>query len=313
MEKTFNYYLESKGQSRESIKVHYRHLSYFLNYCEDQNIEADQASYSEILGYIAYLQKKPLKNKTDGLKQRTLQFYIGSLHHYFIWLIKTEKREDNPTRNIDIKGIKRRMLYDLLSRQELESLYHNFQITSEDTLNKNQNWFKTSLLTSKRNRVILGMMIYQGLGSMHLSRLQMEDLKLRDGKVYIPSTRRSNERELKLESVQVMDLMEYTLKTREDLLALSGKESDMLFVSSGSSDRFANMMQNLMKRLRRQKPKVSSLKQIRTSVITYWLKNHNLREVQYMAGHRYVSSTEGYLINDLDDLQEDIAKFHPIG
>jgi integrase/recombinase XerD len=32
-----------------------------------------------------------------------------------------------------------------------------------------------------------------------------------------------------------------------------------------------------------------------------------------MAGHRYVSSTEAYLINDLEDLQDDIEKYHPIG
>ena len=32
-----------------------------------------------------------------------------------------------------------------------------------------------------------------------------------------------------------------------------------------------------------------------------------------MAGHRFVSSTEAYLVNDIDDLKEDIAKFHPIG
>ena len=24
----------------------------------------------------------------------------------------------------------------------------------------------------------------------------------------------------------------------------------------------------------------------------YWLKHYNIREVQYMAGHRYISSTE---------------------
>ena len=39
---------------------------------------------------------------------------------------------------------------------------------------------------------------------------------------------------------------------------------------------------------------------------------YNLREVQYMSGHKFVSSTEAYLVNDLEDLQEDIAKYHPI-
>jgi hypothetical protein len=31
-----------------------------------------------------------------------------------------------------------------------------------------------------------------------------------------------------------------------------------------------------------------------------------------MAGHRFVSSTESYKINDLDDLQDEIGKYHPI-
>jgi integrase/recombinase XerD len=66
-------------------------------------------------------------------------------------------------------------------------------------------------------------------------------------------------------------------------------------------------------KLKKLNRNIESVQQIRTSVITHWLKHYNLREVQYMAGHRYVSSTEAYLINDLDDLQEDINKYHPIG
>ncbi|PKP47998.1 MAG: integrase, partial [Bacteroidetes bacterium HGW-Bacteroidetes-12] len=31
----------------------------------------------------------------------------------------------------------------------------------------------------------------------------------------------------------------------------------------------------------------------------------------YMAGHRYVSSTEAYLVNQTEDLQKDIDQFHP--
>jgi integrase/recombinase XerD len=38
-----------------------------------------------------------------------------------------------------------------------------------------------------------------------------------------------------------------------------------------------------------------------------------LREAQHRSGHRYVSSTEAYLVNDLEGLAEDVAKFHPIG
>ena len=304
---TFIKYLESKGFANNTVESVYGDVIPFINWCEEENIEAEQATYTEILSYIKYIQKR-------GIKQRTVQVYTGSIKHYFSWLIKREIREDNPIRSINIKGVKRQYLYDILKKQELEILYENFEIpTAATSKHKNQNWFKASQLTSRRNKVILGLMIWQGLGTRELSKLEVKDLKLRDGKIYIKGSRRSNERELKLESHQVLDLMEYQLQTRKELLELTKKQTEQLFLSVGDSNRFANMMGKLLKKLNKQNGRIKNVKQIRASVITYWLKNHNLREVQDMAGHRYVSSTEAYLVNDLEGLQEDIEKFHPIG
>lgn len=303
---TFKNYLIGKGLANSSVDSVYKDLMMFMTWAEDESIECEQTTYVELLSYIKYLQKR-------GLKQRTVQCYMGSLKHYFTWLIKREIRTENPAQNLDVKGVKRQYLYDIIKKQELEQLYESFKITEVDEKNKNQNWFKASQLVSKRNRVILGLMIYQGLGAQELSRLEEKDLKLREGKIYIKGNRKSNERELKLESVQILDLMEYTLQIRQDLLALTGKATELLFVSNGVSHEFRSIMQKMMKKLKEQNPRITSVQQIRTSVITHWLKNYNLREVQYMAGHRYVSSTESYLINDLEGLQEDVAKFHPIG
>ena len=278
----------------------------FLDWCDDSRTGAEAADQRELLGYIGHLQKRELK-------QRTVQLYIRNLKHYYDWLIKREIREDNPINQIDIKGVKRQFLYDILNKQELEKLYHDFKIPEENAKDKDQNWYKNSLLVAKRNKAILGLMIWQGMGSRELAKLKTEDLNLREGKIKIQGGRRYNERTLQLEAAQILDLMEYSLQTRTALLKTSGKESELLFISSGKSHSINNAMGKLMKKLKVQNPKVTSAKQIRASVITYWLKNHNLREVQYKAGHRYVSSTEAYLVNDLDDLQEDILKFHPIG
>ncbi len=301
---SFKYYLEEKGLANNTVESIYGDVIPFINWCEEENIEAEQSSYTEILAYIKYIQKR-------GIKQRTVQVYTGSLKHYFSWLIKREIREDNPIRSINIKGVKRQYLYDILKKQELETLYENFKITAENDSNKNQNWFKASQLTSRRNKVILGLMIWQGLGTRELTKLAVKDLKLREGKVYIQGSRRSNERELKLESHQVLDIMEYQLKTRVEMLAISKQETEQLFVGIAGGSNFSNIITKLIQKLREQNSSIKNIKQIRASVITHWLKNHNLREVQYKAGHRYVSSTEVYLVNDLEGLQEDIAKFHP--
>lgn len=304
--KDFRKYLESRGFSSKSIAGHYNTLSRFWDWCESENIESEQATYAELLGYVKHLQNRKVK-------QRTVQLYVNTLSHYFTWLVKREMRDNNPARNMNIKGIQRNHLYHIIPKVELESLYEKYPIPDESSRDKNQNWFKASVLTAKRNKAMTGLMVWQGLATAELQNLLSQDLKLREGKIYIAGTRRSNERELVLESAQMLDLMEYQLKTREELLKLHGKETDQLFISNGKGPNLHNAMTKLMKKLRETNPNVDSLQQVRASVIVHWLKNHNLREVQYRAGHRYISSTENYLLNDLDGLSEEINKFHPIG
>jgi integrase/recombinase XerD len=41
-------------------------------------------------------------------------------------------------------------------------------------------------------------------------------------------------------------------------------------------------------------------------VITAWIKQHGLRKAQYMAGHRYVSSTERYNEDKLEELKKEV-------
>jgi len=302
----FTDYLLTKGFSITSIRRYVRDVTSFIQWLEKENVAVEQVSYNDILHYI--------QKKKNTVKQRTVSTIVNSIKHFYNHLILLDQLEDNPALYVKIKGIKRRMLYQILSKKELESLYHNFELPdNEKSVYKNQNWFKASELASKRNKVILGFMIYQGMGTSELSGLTEQDIKLREGKVYITGSRKSNERTLKLEATQIMDIMEYQLQTRKELLELSGKRTDNYFVSIGTSDRFSNMMQKLIEKLHKQHSKVTTAKQIRTSVITHWLKLYNLRQVQYMAGHRYVSTTEGYLVNDLDDLSEEITKFHPMG
>lgn len=303
-QKEFTDYLLMKGYSTATIKRYVKDTEVFLKWATKENVPHEFIVYSDVLHYIQGIKK--------NVKQRTVSTQLNSLKHYFNFLETTGQSTENPTTQIKIKGVKRKTLYNIFTHLELEKLYNNFEIPDEDSKDKNQNWHKTSVTVSKRNKVILGLMIYQGLNSQELGELKEKDLKLREGKIYIQSSRRSNERELKLEAHQVLDIMEYQLKTRPEILQQTKKSTDKFFVSIGNSEYFRSIITKLIEKLHKQNSKVTSAKQIRTSVITHWLKLYNLRQVQYMAGHRYVSSTEGYFINDLDDLQEDINKYHPI-
>ena len=307
MERKFKQYLESKGYSSESIDRYYRDVFSYIEWCESERLESEQSTYRDVLGYVQYLKQR-------GLKQRSVQKHINSLKHYFGWLVKLGVLGSNPISKLNIQGVQRNVLYHILSKATMERLYEEYGASDEEPAPSTlgQNWYQASQLTQRRNKVMLGLMIWQGLGSSELGSLTVQDLKLREGKIYVAGSRRSNERILKLEAHQVLDLMEYTMQTRPALLELNGTESEQLFMSTRGKGRFSNMITELMKQLRAMNHQVESTKQLRASVITYWLKVHNLRQVQYMAGHRYVSSTEAYQVNDLEGLQEDISKYHPI-
>ena len=290
---SFKKYLLQKGYSLQTIKSFEVVITKYLKWLKKENIEDVSASYNDVVHYIQKLR--------NTVKQRTIQSETNSIKHYYNYLKELDLVKENPTLNIAVKGVKRKILYNTLNKQELEKLYNDFKNIESDSLAK------------KRNEVIVSLLVYQGLNSTELGRLTTADLKLREGKVFINGTRRSNERTLKMESHQILDFMEYQLKTRADILQETGKETDLLFTSFGSSTKFNNIISKLLPQLKKLNKKVKSVHQIRTSVIVHWLKLYNLREVQYMAGHRYVSSTEAYLINDLEDLQDDIEKYHPIG
>ena len=303
--KAYSDYLLAKDYSTTSITHMLRYLDAFKKYLKKETIQEEQVNYNDVTAYIQTL--KPTN------KQRSIQVHINAIKNYFNYLIHQNIIVENPFNTIHIKGIKRKILYNILSKKELESLYSNFKIPDANDKNKNQNWFKTALLASQRNKIIIGLLVYQGLKTEELNTIQLSDLKLREGTLFINGTRRSNERIIQLESHQILDLMEYTLKTRLEILHLTKKQSTQLIVSTGKSERIQNTMQKLIPKLTLQNPRLTNIKQLRASVITHWLKLHNLREVQYRAGHRFVSSTESYLVNDIEDLLEDVIKYHPIG
>jgi integrase/recombinase XerD len=126
---------------------------------------------------------------------------------------------------------------------------------------------------------------------------------------------------MQLEAHQVMDLYDYVLKTRNEIQEMRPKrkdqqpvKSDRLFINEGGShEHFSNMITQLMIKVRKINPSVKNAKQLRASVIVKWLKQHNLRQVQYLAGHRYISSTENYQHNDMEELKEEVQQFHPLG
>lgn len=288
-------YLEKEKYSLTTIRSYIKQVENFTQWCKKNNRTVEEIDYKSILKYIKYLQEKRNTKKTVNHK-------IGTLKTYFKYLQSEYYRVDNPIENINIKGVKKIINYVVLESDELEDLYYSFE-----TENIKDNYHR---LTAKRNKIIVGLLVYQGLTTSELIQLELEDLQLYKGKIYIKSGRRSNARTLELKSWQIIEFLEYIKEVREDIILKKEIESNRVFIPNNK--RLGNTISHIIKKLKRTNNKVINMHQIRASVITNWLKQYNLREVQVFAGHRYISSTERYVQDDLESLHEIVNNFHPI-
>lgn len=301
---TIEKYLQSQGKSKSTVTHYHKYILDFISYLDQDNTAPENVTAKEVLGFLNLLQKQGQCNTTRGIR-------LTAINHYFDWLIYQEIIAAHPSREIKIQGTKVQKLYPIFDSMQLQQLYASYEVPKEDDARQNRNWYNDYKLSRQRNKAVLSLLINQGLTTAEVTKLTLKNLDLRAGTIYIEGQRKSNERVLELKPFQIMDLMEYQLQTRNELLQnKTDKATEQLFLSTSAGDNL-EIWKRLTKDLQVSNERFINFKQVRASVITDWLKHYNLRKVQYMAGHRHVSSTESYLVNQMEDLQTDIDKMHP--
>ena len=289
MKMKFYKWLLTKGHPERSSKEHTGNIIRFEQWAKQENYTGiEQMNYNELLGYVQEQKKK-------NLKPQTINIRLNSITKYYDYLKEQGERENNPARRLRIKKEGRRVLKDLLSSDQLDNLYEQYVQREKFREEKHKQ-------LHQRNVVILGMMIYQAVHSGELKKMEIKDIDLQSGTIYIPGTARSNSRKLKLEAHQIIPLNNYVNNVREKLLP---KEDELI---KGNTHNIINW---LLIELRTINPQIRNAQQIRASVIMLWLKLHNIRKTQYMIGHKHISSTEKYREEDLEGLQKQLLKYHP--
>ena len=304
----FKTYLQELGQKANTIRQKSNYTGYFLQWLETEHLQIEDARYNDLLNFIDHCS---MEGKSKGHTNRKL----SSIRNYYDYLKTVQAGQcpvlTNPAANLNLKGVHRKAISGVIGFKELETLYRSIEP------NNNR---------GKRNRAILGLLVYQGITTEELQQLEPCHLKLKEGKIYIPGNRRRNSRTLELKPFQILELHEYVNETRPRILKEvtkpkpgrkpgkinKAKLKEQLFVSINGSGDIKNSLLHLFKDIQKINPGIASAKQIRKSTIIYWLKTMNLRQVQYMAGHKCVSSTERYQANNLDHLQGRLEKFHPL-
>jgi len=312
-------HMEARDLSKNTQKAYLRNVNLFINWykrCTNVNDDIINCTKKEVLDYLEYLQSKLNQN---NLTRRNA---LIAVHHYFTYLTKAGIIPNNPASLIKIRGTKKKALHNIYTLEGMNMLYDNYYhvfISNYDDSKVKEHNKQQALLSRQRNYIMLGMLLYQGLSTKELQKINVDDIDLNKATIRITGSKRSNKRTLHMNAAQIGPLIHYINIIRPQLLTFQhNQDSQQLFFAlpEGSRTKTDNTgLMGTLKVLTRQVRSVDknfkNFKQIRASVITYWLKTEGLRRAQYFAGHRYVSSTEQYLPNDIDELIEDIAKFNP--
>ena len=284
---SFDEYRNKNGYSAKSIRVQNSHVNRLKNWCINQNINLEEINYNQALQFID-------SERQRGILNQSIIREINSIRIYFDYLLETGTVKQNIIKRIKIRNTGKKVIPETLTPQQLENIYCDF-INVPEWEHKTQ----TAKELHKRNVVLFGLLIYQGLTSGETAKLETNHINLAEGKIYIPSTRKSNARTLKLQANQILPIKTY----------IEGfKPNPYLFPSKKQSD----MICKIVEQAKKNHPEIIDSRQIRTSVIMNWLKTNNIRQVQYMAGHKSIRSTEQYRNHDLTDLTKQLELFHPM-
>ena len=279
-----------KRYSPETVKVYMRGIEAYRGSVPDP----EGATYGDITAYLGILRKR-------YTNPATLNRTLSAIKAYHAYLVHTGRRGDDPARSVLLRDKRNRdvQLQDLLTKKELEEL-----------LKKGERYH----LLTIRNRVLMSLLVHQAPTPSEMERLNVADVLLKAGKVSLGPTTRTDHRELELRPDQVMLLYEYLHETRPRLL--KGGTSERLLIGTRGNPM---AREDITKHVKRRGKEVFGDKRvnatvIRQSVIANLLRaGHDLRRVQFFAGHKYPSTTEKYRGTDSERLKAEVERYHPMG
>jgi site-specific recombinase XerD len=289
--KGFKLYLKHrKGHSDTTISGYTKHLKLFIDWLEREGIEPKHVRHQDIVAYMRHID-------IATRSPQTIKQMVVAVRHYYDYLVMTGKVRSNPAVGVIKRGERKRALRDVLTEEQLHNLYTSFP---ENTL------------MGIRNKMIVGLLVYQGLNAGELARLEVKDIDLKKGLIHVPAQRRSNPRTMKLEIVQLEIIKVYITRFRQGLLMFRRERTNRLIISAGFSPTMRGIFGKLIRAMKKVEPKFINVQQVRASVIANWLRKYDQIKVMHMAGFRYVSSTEYYAVQDIESLRDELDRMHPL-
>lgn len=274
--------------SKQTVKSYLFAIEHFVK----MNPKAKRYKYHNIVTYM-----DEVSQQQPNSKYRVV--ILSAIKKYYDYLVVSGYRTDHPCKRLNIKVNSNHAIQvqDLFSSEELQLLMNR----------ENRYWF-----LENRNNVLISLLIYQGLTSDEIARLDVKDVDLDNGTIHIKASKNLNQRTLELTPKQMIPFSTYIGEVRPKMLMA---KNDKLILNKLGKPISVGGINSIFDQLKGLFPdKKLNPQTIRMSVICNWLneKKLPLEHVQKLCGHRWPGSTEKYIkVNSLEEV-ELINKFFPL-
>ena len=272
-------------------------LRYFLNWCEERGIaEPGFVTKQMVERYQRHLFHHRQKNG-KGLSFSTQQCHLTGVRMFFKWLKKEKLIEVNPSEDLVLPRVERHLPRGVLRPVEVEELLCRVDIKEPLGL---------------RDRAIMELLYSTGIRRTEAAKLTVYDLNVSSGTLMVRHGKGKKERIVPVGERAVKWLEKYLYESRSSFL--QGPDKGVLFLSnSGKGFTPGGMGAAIRKRLLKAGVEGQGCCHIfRHSMATAMLENGaDIRYIQHMLGHSYLSTTQIYTQVSIRKLKEVHAKTHP--
>ena len=287
MEQEYAEYLIEKNKTDGTVKTYLLNLECYKRWLKDTTGSEFKKLYREnIQDYICYLRNVKRNKKGLPLKAQSINVHISSLIKFNKFLVDKGKQSEIVITEADIVPVQKCGVNPCkVTQQEIQEFRQDILEMNCRSLNN---------FEAKRNFCIVTLLQYSGIRISECISIKIDDVSLDTRELIVRRGKGNKQRIVYLNDKCVTTIKNY-LEVRPEA------DNGYLFISRQSKSKNKPIDRTTINKLFNEHSDKMTPHQERHGWATHGLEsgNYTINEIQYLAGHKSLSSTQIYLNPDI--------------